>query len=97
MLMFLKNKGCVKVKGRAIADGGKQRNGYKKSDVTSPNADTESVLITAEIDVTENRYVAVINAPQALLTEDQDEEVIFILESKMVDAMLDIDTELYGK
>ena len=95
--MFLKNKGCVKVKGRAIADGGKQRNGYNKSDVTSPNSATEFVLITSKIDVTENWYVAVINTPWAFLTADQDEEVIFILESKMVDEMLDIDTELYVK
>ena len=70
--MFLKNKGCVKVKGRAIADRGKQRNGYKKSDVTSPNAATESVLIIATIDRTENRYFKVINSPGAFLTAYQD-------------------------
>ena len=52
MLIFLKQKICEKIKGCAAADGQKQRTGSKKSDVTSPTASIELVLITAAIDVT---------------------------------------------
>ena len=83
--MFLKPKLCRKIKGRAVAEGKKQREGSKKSDVTSPTAATESVLITAAIDAAEGRDVAVIDAPGAFLTADMDKEVIIILENKMVD------------
>ena len=55
------------------------------------------MLITATIDATENRDVSVIYAPGAFLTADMDEEVIVRLENKMVDAMLEIDNEIYGK
>ena len=52
VLMFLKQKRCEK-KGRAVVDRQKQREGSKKSDVTSPMAATESVLITTKIDAAE--------------------------------------------
>ena len=77
-------------------DRQKQRAGLKKSDVTSPTAATDLVLITAEIDVTEGQGVSAIDAPGSFLTADIDEEVILILENKMVDAMLEIDREIYG-
>ena len=53
VLMFLKQKLCGKIKGRGVADGRKQRSGLNKSDITSPTAATESVLITTEINTTE--------------------------------------------
>ena len=55
------------------------------------------VLITAAIEVTEGRNVAVIDAPGALLTADMDEEVIVILENEMANAMLEIDMEMYER
>ena len=76
VLMFLKQKRCGKIKCRAVTDGRKQREGSKKSDVTSPTASTESVLINAAMDAMEGRYVAVIDAPGAFLTANMDEEVI---------------------
>ena len=97
MLMFLKQKRCRKIKGRAVANGLKQRAGSKKSDVTSPTSSTESVLITASIDAAEGRGVAVIYAPGAFLTSDMDEEVVVLLENGMVDVMLDIDRKIYQK
>ena len=72
MIIILKQKLCDKIKGCAVADGQKQRAGLKKSDVTSPMSATESVLITASIDATEGRDVAVIDAPVAFLTADMD-------------------------
>ena len=79
MLMILKQKRCGILRGRAVADGRKQREGLRKSDVTSPTASTELVLITIEIDATEGRDVAVIDAPGASMTAYMDKEVIVIL------------------
>ena len=76
-------------------DESKEKN--KKIDVTSPTAATESVLVTAAIDATEVQDVDVINTPGSFLTADMDEEVIVILENEMVNAMLEIDKEIYGK
>ena len=58
---------------------------------------TESVLINTSIDAAELRDVAVIDEPGAFLTADIDEEVIVILENKMVDVKLEIYKEIYGK
>ena len=69
----------------------------KKSDITSPTAATESVLIAAGIYATEGRGVSVIDAPGAFLMADMDEEVMVILENEMVDAIFEIDKEIYGK
>ena len=55
------------------------------------------VLITAEIDTKEGRDVAVIDAPGAFLAADMDQEVIIILDNKMVDTMLGIDRKICGK
>ena len=77
--------------------GKKAKIRIKKSDITSPTAATESVLITAAIGATEGREVSVIDSPGAFLTADTDKEVIFILENEMVKAMLEIDKDLYGK
>ena len=75
----------------------KQTTGSNNPDITSPTAETNLVLITAAIDVTENQDVAVIDAPGVFLLEDTYEEVIVILENKIVDAMLEIDDTLYVK
>ena len=60
-------------------------------------AATELVLVTAAIDATDFRDVAVIYAPGAFLTADMDEEVVVLLENGMVDVMLDIDRKIYQK
>ena len=81
MLMFLKQKRCGKIKGRAVVDGRKQRTGSKISDVTLPTAATKSVLITAAIEASEGWDVIVIDSPGAFLTVDMDEEAVVILEN----------------
>ena len=97
MKIVLKHKLCGKIKGRAVADGRKQRTGPNKSDVTSPTAATDSVLVTAAIDAKKGRDVSVINTAGALLMADIDKEVTVILENEMVDAMLEIDRNIYEK
>ena len=68
----------------------KENKRIKKFIVTSPTAATA-------IDATEVRDVAVIDAPGAFLKTEMDKEVIIILENEMVDAMLEIDKEIYRK
>ena len=97
VLMFLKQKQCGKIKCHAVADEQKQRAGSKKSNITSPTAATELVLITAAIDAAEGWDVSMIDAPGSFLTADMDEEVIVILDNNMVDAVLEIDRKIYGK
>ena len=75
----------------------KKNNRIEKSDVTSPTAATESVLIIVAMDRTENQDVTVIYAPEAFLTADMYKDVIMILENEMVDAMIEIDSNLYEK
>ena len=69
VLMFMKQKRCEK-KGHAVSEGWKQITILNKSDVTSPTAATQSVLITAEIYAIENMDVDVIYALREFLTAD---------------------------
>ena len=55
------------------------------------------VRINVEIDAEEGQDVTAIDAPGAFLPDDIDKYVIVILENEMVDAMLDIDKDVYGK
>ena len=78
--LFKVDEACVNCAKEIISfstgwwqDGQKQRAGFNKSDVNSPTAATDSVLITAEINVTEGRGVAAIDAPGAFLAADMDE------------------------
>jgi hypothetical protein len=75
-LMFLKEKKYGSIKGRACADGRKQREGSTKSNATSPTVALESVLITATIDAFEKQEVAIVDVPGAYLTAYMDEEVL---------------------
>ena len=75
----------------------KENKRIKTSIVTSPTAATELILITTAINATEGQDVAVIDAPGAFLKADMDEEVIIIIENEMVDAMLEINKEIYRK
>ena len=75
----------------------KAKRRIKKSEVTSPTAATELVLVTAEIDATEGQDVAVIDTPGAFLTTYMDKEVIVILEDEMFDTMLEINKNVYRK
>jgi hypothetical protein len=72
-LMFLKEKRDIR--GRACADGRKQREGSTKSDATSPTVSLEAVLLTATIDAFEGRDVTIVDVPGAFLTADIDEVV----------------------
>ena len=74
LLMFLKEKRGGSVKGRACADGRKKRPGSSKEDAKSPTVLLEAVIIRSIIDAYKKRGLAIVNAPKAFLTVDQDKK-----------------------
>ena len=72
-LMFLKKKLCGKIKGRGCADGRKHRAYITKEQSTSPTISTEAVFLMAVVDAWENRKVAVLDVPGAIMQVDMDE------------------------
>ena len=96
-LMFLKEKMNGDVKGRACANGSKQRNYIAKEDAASPTVSTDAVLITAAIDAYEGRHVATVDLPSAFLHTDTDEDVTMVLEGSLAELMVKVDPSLYRK
>jgi hypothetical protein len=96
-LMFLKEKRDGSIKGRACADGRKQREGYTKSDATSPTVSLEVVILTATKDAFEGRDVAIVDVPGAFLTADSDEVVYMCIRGKMCELMVKTAPEIYHK
>jgi hypothetical protein len=78
-LMFLKEKRDGTIKGRACADGRKQRETAVPGAATPPTVALESVLITVTIGAYEERDVAIIDVPGAFLSADIDEEGIMTI------------------
>mmetsp|Transcript_26671 Transcript_26671/g.56142 ORF Transcript_26671/g.56142 Transcript_26671/m.56142 type:complete len:625 (+) Transcript_26671:3224-5098(+) len=96
-LLFLEEKRSGKVKGRMCANGRKQRDTMSKEDATSPTVITDSVLITAVIEASENRDVAVIDLPGAYLSADMDEVVHMALQGELAELMAETAPEIYRK
>ena len=61
--MFLKDKRGGNFKGRACADGQKQREGSQKKDAIYPVVELELVFITSAIGAHESRDVDVVDIP----------------------------------
>jgi hypothetical protein len=96
-LIFLKEKKDGTIKGRACADGRKQRVDAKKGDATSPTVSIEAVLITAVIDAKEERDVAVIDIPLAFVQTEMDDEVLMIMRGRLAEIMAAVAPEIYNK
>ena len=96
-LMFLERKRTGTVKGRLVADGSKQRDYIQEGAAASPTVMTESVLITAAIEATEGRDVAVIDLPGAFLNAHMDEVVHMVLRGKLAELMVKFAPQIYRK
>ena len=94
-LMYLKKKNCGRIKGRGCADGRRQRETTPKSSATSPTVSIEAVFMTAMIDASEGRDIAVVDIPGAYLHADMDELVIVRFEGKMAEMLVLIDPKIY--
>ena len=96
--MFLKEKRDSLVKARMCADGCKQKDGtWSKQDITSPTVATESVFITAVIDVHEGREIACFDIPGVFLCADVNEEVTMVLKGRLAELMVQVAPNLYRK
>ena len=95
-LIFLAEKRDGRIKGRACADGRKQRLWIDKDDAASPTVLLESVLLTATIDAKENREVAIVDIPNAFVqTEMEGEKVIMKVRGKLAEMLVKIAPKLY--
>ncbi len=95
--MFLERKRRGAVKGRLVADGSKQRNYIHEGAAALPTVMAESVLITAAIEATEGRDVAVIDLPGAFLNLDMDEVVHMVLRGRLAELMVNFALQIYCK
>ena len=90
-LMFLKRKRNGKVKARGCADGRPQRAYIPQEDARAPTVSMEAVFMTAVIDTMENRTVAVVDIPGAVMQADMDPEVYMCIDGAMAELLMEID------
>ena len=95
--MFITEKRDGRIKSRKCAIGRKQRkfDGYDKAAGSSPTDSTDGVIVTTAIDVHEERDVASLDIPTAILRADNDEHIIMLLEGKVVELLVQLQPELY--
>ena len=97
-LIFLKEKTDGTIKGRACADGRKQREDPAQADASSPTVSLESVLLTAVIDAHEGRDVAIVDIPNAFVQTDMDgERVVMKLRGSLAELLIQVAPELYSQ
>jgi hypothetical protein len=95
--MFLKEKRNGEIKGRACADGRKQRKTINKEDAASPTMATESVFITAAIEAHEGRHVTIFDILGAYMHTETDEDIIMVLEGRLAELMVKVAPNIYQK
>jgi hypothetical protein len=96
--MFLKQKRDVKIKGRTIAGGNKQRDYISKEDASSPTVATEAVLLSCIIDAEDGRDVAVVDIPNAFVQTrvENEKDMDFIkICGVLVDILVEIAPDVY--
>jgi hypothetical protein len=76
LITMVKEKRCGKIKGRACADGRKQRRYIQKEEVTSPTVQLESLMLSLLIDAHEKRDVATADVAGAFLLADMEDYVV---------------------
>ena len=87
---LIKKKATLKVKGRACADGSKQRKYLKEGEsVASPTVSLESILSTLVIDIYENRDLAICDVLGGFLQADIPEEktILMCISERFVDIL----------
>ena len=97
-LIFIKEKENGDLKGRACADGRKQRGKIDETETTSPTVSLESVLLTAVIEAKEGRDVAVLDIPNAFVQTDMEgEQVLMKMKGDLAELMVTTAPQLYRK
>lgn len=96
-LMFPKKKRCGRIKGRGCADGRSQQSYTMKEDASARTVFMESVMLSCVQDVNEDRDVATVDLPGAIMHADMDEIVHVKLVGKMAELLVMADPKLYRK
>ena len=87
LITMVKQKLCGKIKGRACADGRKQRSYVPREDATSPTLQLESLLLSLLIDAHENRHVGTADVAGAFLLANMKDFVLVKLKGESVSIM----------
>ena len=90
LITMVKEKRDGKIKGRACADGRKQRRYINKDEVSSPTVHLESLMITLLIDAHEGRDIATADIVGAYLLAKLDDFVIVKITGPTVDIMCQV-------
>jgi hypothetical protein len=96
-LLFIKEKRCRKIKGRACINGAPQRAYIPKEDAASPTVSTEPVYITSAIATSERRHVRYYNVPSTFVNMDVDKNVLIVLKGELAEMMAHIAPQIYQK
>lgn len=93
LITVVKEKRCGKIKGRAVADGRKQRKYIGKEESTSPTIHLQSLLLSLMIDAVEKRDVGTADIAGAYLLADMKGFVLVKLTGESVEVMCKCDPE----
>jgi hypothetical protein len=94
--LFLKEKRCGKIKGRACVNGAPQRAYIPKEDAASRTVSTELMFITSAITASKKRHVRCYDVPSAFVNTDVDENVL-VLKGELAEMMVHIAPQIYLK
>ena len=83
LLMFLKQKCCGKVKGRACINGAPQQAYIPKEDAASPTVAMESAFITGAIAAHKRHRVRCFDIPGAFLHTLTNKDVLMVLKENL--------------
>ena len=87
LITMIKETRDGKIKGRACADGRKQRRYISRDDVSSPTIQLESLMITLLVDGYEHRDVATADFVGAYLLAKMDDFILVKVDGTSADIM----------
>ena len=88
---MVKEKRDGKIKGRACADGRKQRRYIRKDEVSSPTVQLESLMLSMLIDAHEHREMATADVVGAYLLADMKDFTIVKITDTTAEMMCKVD------
>ena len=92
LITMVKEKRDGKIKGRACADGRKQRRYINRDEVSSPTVQLESLMISLLIDAHKRRDVAMADVTGAYLLANMNDFVLVKISGSSVDIMCKVNT-----
>jgi hypothetical protein len=89
------------IKAQKVIGGNKQHDYITKEDVSSTTVSAEAVMLSCVIDAAEDRYIMVVDIPNAFAQtvvseEDAEHRVIVCIRGPLVDILVSIAPDVYG-